>query len=105
MTLRTTPHHFNCKLFYQKTEAIVNLRPLVYFGNDLNDRITITQSHFLSPNTKTSVPIIKYEDENDPDFEPNQPPSSSILLNVWKKGQRLLGSFWKIWQGNYLLSL
>ena len=66
----------------------------------------ITPSHFLSPNTKTGVPIIVDEGERDgPDFEPYQPSSKSILLKIWKKGQRLLESFWKIWQSDYLLSL
>ena len=60
----------------------------------------------MSPNTKTGVPITVDEGEmDDPDFEPYQLSSKSILLNIWKKGQRLLESFWKIWQGDYLLSL
>ena len=42
---------------------------------------------------------------DNPDFEPYQPSSKSILLNIWKKGQRLLESFWKIWKSDYLLSL
>ena len=66
----------------------------------------ITPSHFLSPNKKTCVPIILDKGErDDPDFEPYQPSSKSILLKIWKKGQRLLELFWKIWQSDYLLSL
>ena len=66
----------------------------------------ITPSHFLSPNKKTCVPIILDKGErDDPDFEPYQPSSKSILLKIWKKGQRLLELFWKIWQRDYLLSL
>ena len=84
----------------------MNSRPLVYIGDDLNDVIMITSSHFLSPNKKTCVPIILDEGErDDPDFEPNQLSSKSILLKIWKKGQRLLELFWKIWQRDYLLIL
>ena len=72
----------------------MNSRPLVYVRDDLNDGITITPSHFLSPNTKTGVPIIVDEGEKDnSDFEPYQSSSKLILLNIWKKGQRLLESF------------
>ena len=92
--------------FFSEAEAVLNSRPLVCIGDDLNDGIMIEPSHFLSPNTKTSVPIIVDEGERDnPDFEPCQPSSRSILFNIWKKGQRLLESFWKIWQSGYLLSL
>ena len=84
----------------------MNSRLLVYVGDDLNDGITIKPSHFLSPNTKTGVPIVVDEGEqDDPYFESYQPSSKSILLNIWKKEQRLLESFWKNWQIDYLLSL
>ena len=66
----------------------------------------ITSSHFLSPNKKIYVPIILDEGErDDPDFEPYQLSSKSILLKIWKKGQRHLELFWKIWQRDYLLIL
>ena len=84
--------------FLSETEAAFNSRPLVYIGDDLNDGIMITPSHFLSPNTKTGVPIIVDEGErDDSDFELYQPSSKSILLQIWKRGQRLLELFWKIW--------
>ena len=83
--------------FLSETEAVLKSRPLVYIGDDLNDGIMITPSHFLSSNMKTGVPIIVDEGErDDPDFEPYQSSSKSILLKIWKKGQRLLESFWKI---------
>ena len=83
--------------FLSETEAVLKSRPLVYIGDDINDGIMIKPSHFLSSNTKTGVPIIVDEGErDDPDFEPYQPSSKSILLKIWKKGQRLLESFWMI---------
>ena len=44
--------------FLSETEAASNSRPLAYVRDDLNDGITIAPSHFLSPNTKSSVPFI-----------------------------------------------
>ena len=48
--------------FLTETEAMINSRPLVYLGEDLNDRAALTPSHFLSPNTKTGTPLIKSDD-------------------------------------------
>ena len=92
--------------FLTETEAIINSRPLVYLGEDLNDRIALTPSHFLSPNTKTGTPLIK-NDGNiaDPTYLPAKISSKETLLNTWKKGQNLLEAFWKLWRDNYLLSL
>ena len=89
-----------------EVEAVINTRPLVYVGEELNNGVAITPSHFLSTNWKTGTPIIENEDEqNDPNFEPNDPTSAEALLNTWKKGQRILETFWKMWKDDYLLSL
>ena len=94
--------------FLSETETVLNSRPLVYFKDDLKEKIIIiTPSHILSPNTKTGTPTVENEAEiDDLDYEPNKPSSKrALLLDVWKKGLRLLESFWKIWQNDYLLSL
>ena len=49
--------------FLSETEAVLDSRPLVYIGDDLNDGTMITPSHVLSPNTITDVPIIVDEGE------------------------------------------
>ena len=49
--------------FLSETEAVLDSRPLVYIGDDLNDGTMITPSHVLSSNTKTDVPIIVDEGE------------------------------------------
>ena len=46
--------------FLTETVAVINSRPPVYLGEDLNDRIALTPSHFLSPNTKYGTPLIKH---------------------------------------------
>ena len=76
-----------------ETEAVLNSRPLVYIGEDLNDGKIIAPSHFLSPNTKTGTPQLGTEDEiEDPDYQ-QDPSSKEILLNTWKKGQNMLNRF------------
>ncbi|XP_066926074.1 uncharacterized protein [Clytia hemisphaerica] len=92
--------------YLTETEAILNTRPLVYIGEDLNDGTTITPSHFLSPNTKTGTPTLEDQDEiNDPTYVEGRMESKEILLDTWKRGQRMLETFWKIWKNDYLLNL
>ncbi|XP_057299223.1 uncharacterized protein LOC130629867 [Hydractinia symbiolongicarpus] len=91
--------------FLTETEAVLNSRPLVYIGEELNDGTTITPAHFLSPNTKTGTPQLGTEEEIvDPDYQENIT-SKDILLKTWKKGQNILESFWKTWRNDYLLNL
>ena len=59
--------------FLLETEAVLNSRPLVYIGDDLNDRIMITPSHFLSPNNYTiigALVIVDGSERDDPNLEP-----------------------------------
>ena len=73
--------------FLTETEAIINSRPLVYLGEDLNDRIAPTPSHFLSPNMKTGTPLIKNDGKiADPTYLPTKILPKETLLNTWKKG-------------------
>ena len=43
-------------------------------------------------------------DENDYNYYPVKD-SATSLLEVWKKGQQQLNSFWDNWRNEYLLSL
>ena len=65
--------------YLSETKVALNSRPLVYIGDDLNDGITITLSHFLTLNTKTGTPIVKEE-------KLNNPSSEEVLPNTSKKG-------------------
>ncbi|CAC5390307.1 unnamed protein product [Mytilus coruscus] len=87
----------------KEVEAIINSRPLVYVGDDINSRITLTPSHFLSLNPKVGIPEIDF-DIRDPNYKRCES-SSDKLLQLWKKGQRLLNSFWAIWREEYLIGL
>ena len=92
--------------YLAETEAILNSRPLVYISEDFNDGTLITPSHFISPNSKTGTPILEHQDEiDDPNYVDGKKESKEVLLDTWKKGQRLLETFWKIWRDDYLLSL
>ena len=72
-------------------KAIINSRPLVYLGQDLNDRTLLTPSHLLLPNTKTGIPLILNDDNvADPTYFPAKISSKETILNTWKKGQNLL---------------
>ena len=73
--------------FLIKTEEIINSRPLVYLGEDLNDSTALTPSHFLSPNIKTGTPLITNDDNIvDRTYFPAKISSKETLLNTWNKG-------------------
>ncbi|CAC5354913.1 unnamed protein product [Mytilus coruscus] len=80
-----------------ESEAVVNSRPLVYIGDDINSNIILTPAHFLTLNPNE-------EDSTDPEYLP-QISSAKKLLLTWKTGQKHLTMFWKTWRDEYLLSL
>ena len=96
---------FQLQTFVAETEAIINSRPLVYVGEDLNDATALTPSHFLSPSTKTGTPRFDIDDDSDANYKPNKLSSKESLLNTWKKGQNFLEAFCKVRRNDYLLSL
>ena len=40
----------------KEVEAVLNSRPLVYVGDDINSRVTLTPGHFYSFNARTCFP-------------------------------------------------
>ena len=89
-----------------EVEAVINSRPLVYVGADLNSGFALTPGDFLSLNPKTGVPSLQTDHEQlqDPDFIKSLSSPKEILEN-WKKGQKHLNTFWTLWFEEYLLSL
>ena len=88
----------------KESEAIVNSRPLVYIGEDINSGTALTPAHFLSLNPWTGFPKFNQKDSEDEDFTPNIS-SAETLIRSWKKELKHLNRFWQVWRDNYLLSL
>ena len=85
----------------KEVEAVVNSRPLVYVSGDIDSTITLSPKHFLTLNPNTGIPELE---DDYLDYSPYES-TAERLLNIWKKGQKLLNMFWKIWRDEYLLSL
>jgi transposase InsO family protein len=87
--------------------AILNTRPIVYLGDDINSGFALTPQCFLrmQVNVKTGTPVLTTEtDQDDPDYIVNQTPEE-VLTQIWKEGQVHLNRFWRSWYDDYLLSL
>ena len=54
----------------KETEAIINSRPLVYVGDDINSGTPLTPAHFLSLNPNIGLPNFAPEDDYDINFNP-----------------------------------
>ena len=81
----------------------VNARPLVYVGGDIDSTISLSPKHFLTLNPNTGIPELE-PDNNATDYS-SYKSTAERLLQTWKKGQKLLNLFWKVWRDEYLLSL
>ena len=55
-------------------------------------------------NRKFGLPVIDDEYFKDADYQHDKS-STTKLLEGWKKGQKHLDLFWKVWRQEYLLSL
>ena len=85
-------------------EAVLNSRPLTYVYEDFQSGFTLTPSHFLVANRKLGLPSTEDGYCADEDYQPKRN-TATQLLTAWKKGQKYLDLFWKVWRGEYLLSL
>ena len=93
---------FNCdqlNTLLLEIEAVVNTRPLIYVSSDLNSDSTLTPNHFLSLNPNVGIPV------NIANHLAGPNSTSRNLIELWKKGQKHLDSFWKVWKSQYLLCL
>ncbi|XP_074657130.1 uncharacterized protein LOC141910298 [Tubulanus polymorphus] len=92
----------------KEVEAVVNSRPIVYVGEDINSGVALTPGDFLSIKTNTGIPAdnVHIDDEiDDPDYERPGMSSGEKMTSLWKKGQIHLNKFWVVWYKDYLLSL
>ena len=85
-----------------EVEAVLNSRPLVYVGSDIESGLSLTPSHFLLVNPKTGVPVL--DTESDPEYL-QKITLKENLITKWRNLQTYLHHFWKTWSGEYLLSL
>ena len=88
----------------KEAEAVINSRPLVHVGDDINSSMTLTPAHFLTLNPKIGLPVPIRDDTDDLDYNPKIS-STDRLLATRKKGLKHLSSFWKVWRDDYLVSL
>ena len=65
-----------------ESEAVLNLRPLVFVGNDIDSGFTLTPGDFLSLNPKTGSPELNVDDI-DPDYL-HHVNTAQHLLETWK---------------------
>ena len=69
----------------KEAEAVINSRPLVYVGEDINSYMTLIPAHFLTLNPKIGLPVSTSDDTDDIDYNP-EISSADKLLATWKKG-------------------
>ena len=100
--------HTQLQTIITEVEAVINSRPLVYVDDDLEKEI-ITPNHFLPLNIKNGTPELMRNNEddykNDPDYQNEELTTAHKLLETWKKGNKHLEQFWKVWKDGYLLNL
>lgn len=87
----------------REIEAVVNPRPLVYMGDNIDSSIALTLAHFSSLSSRVGVTnlIIMRVMMMITSHTMIQQPACFDRGN----GQRLLDKFWKLLRDNYLLSL
>jgi len=84
-------------------EAILNSHPLTYPYKDINDGPPLTPANFLCGHRLINLPETS-DDEDDSEYLP-QPESAEDLSKRDKHRQKMLQSFWKQWQQEYLTGL
>ena len=84
-------------------EAILNSRPLTYPYTDINDGPPLTPANFLCGHRLINLPETS-DDEEDGEYSP-QPESAEDLSKRDKHRLKMLQSFWKQWQREYLTGL
>lgn len=67
----------------KEVESVINTRPLIYVGDDIESTITLTPSSFLTLNPNTGMPTLDY-DKHDQDYNPYES-STQRFLQKWKK--------------------
>ena len=83
-----------------EVEAVINSRPLVYVGDDINSGLALSPAHFLLINPKTGIPVL--EEDLDPEYLTTVS-NKDAIISRWTTMQTYLNQLWKIWSREYLL--
>ena len=76
-----------------EVEAIINTRPLMYVYDEFDSGFTLTPAHFLTSYFEPLMITSMEERGAYKDYNPVKD-SATSLLEIWKRGQRQLNSFW-----------
>ena len=90
-------------LVWKDIKLCEEVQDYVYIGDDINSKSILTPGNFLTLNPHIGIPKLE-NDDNDSDFSPYDS-SAERLMQIWKKGQKFLSGFWKMWRDDCLLSL
>lgn len=102
-TIRSTPiEEYHMITLLAEIQAMLNSRPLVYVGSDINSSIILTPAHFLNLHVFPSIPNLDY---SDPSVEISENASKKRLIHFWLKGQKHLQLFWKLLKKQYITAL
>ena len=61
---------------------------------------TLTPAHLLITNRKLGLPATEDSHYKDEDYQPKRDMATQLLA-TWKKGQKYLDLFWKVWREEY----
>ena len=64
----------------KEAEAVINSRPLVYVGEDINSYMTLTPAHFLTLDPTIGLSVSTRDDTDDIDYNPEI--SADTCLNI-----------------------
>ncbi|XP_013390867.1 uncharacterized protein LOC106159196 [Lingula anatina] len=78
-------------------EACINSRPLTFVADDVEDRVSLTPSHFLVGRLLTSGPL------NDLEEIPDM--NNVDLVAMYDHRNQLLNKFWEKWSSEYIRNL
>jgi hypothetical protein len=87
----------NC---FERNRVFNKFKAFSVCGRGYQFQCTNYSCKFLTLNLKSGIP--NTEISNDSDYKPY---TDNKLIEDWKKGQKMLDTFWNIWKKEYILSL
>ena len=67
----------------KETEAIINSRPRVYVGDDINSGTPLTPAHFLSLNPNIGLPNFAPEEDYDININPKVNSAKTLIAEFY----------------------